>query len=126
MCTKVLASMGVGVVGVETGEVFLGPPCLHLCNIPMHCRQSDRYVEKWTSFSSNQLFVWKYCQDLCQALVSSSDELDWWVGGAQYEAHGIRHKLNLCVGSLVTAAYRVSDNELESSQRQTETMYQAM
>ncbi len=27
-------------------------------------------------FSSNQLLVWKYCQDLCQALVSSGDEPD--------------------------------------------------
>ena len=51
------------------------------------------------------------------------------MSGAQYVAHEIRHELNLCVGSPVTAAYRVSDNELESSQRLsqrwTETMCQA-
>src|SRR5258707_2047981 len=63
-------------VGVETGEVFLGPPCLHLHNVPMHCRQSSRYVKKWTSFFSNQLSVLKYCQDLHQAPVSSGDEPD--------------------------------------------------
>ena len=29
---------------------------------------------------------------------------------------GVRHELNLCVGSLVTEAYRKSDNVLELSQ----------
>ncbi len=47
------------------------------------------------------------------------------MSGAWYEAHGIRHELNLCVGSLVTAAYGVLDNESESSQRQTEMLHQA-
>ncbi len=55
MCTKVLVSMGVGavggLVGVEIGVVFLVPPCLYLCIIAMHCGQSGRYVETWTSFS---------------------------------------------------------------------------
>ena len=64
------------VVGVETGEAFPGPPCLCLCNVPMHHEQSGGYVKKWTSFSSNWLLVWKYCQDLCQAPVSSGDDLD--------------------------------------------------
>ena len=39
------------------------------------------------------------------------------MGGVQYAACGIRHELNLCVGSLVTMAYRVLDNESESSWR---------
>src|SRR5258708_29578866 len=38
-------------VGVGIGVVFLVPPCLYLHIIPMHCRQSGRYVEMWTSFS---------------------------------------------------------------------------
>ncbi len=129
MCTKVFASMGVGVIGVETGEVFPGPPCLCLCNIPMHHGQSGRYVKKWTSFSSNQLLVWKYCQDLHQAPASSSDDPDQWASGAWYEAHRMRHKLNLCVGSPVTAASGVLDNDSELSQRlswrQMETLHQA-
>ncbi len=70
------------------------------------------------------------CQDLHQAPVSSGDEPNQWAGGVWYEAHGIRHELNLCVGSPVTAAYGVSDNESESSQRLswrwTEMMCQAM
>src|SRR5258708_1204507 len=38
------------VVGVGIGLVFLVPPWLYLCIIPMHCGQSGRYVEMWTSF----------------------------------------------------------------------------
>ena len=76
------------------------------------------------------MWVFLHCQDLCQAPVSSGDDPDWWVGGAWYEAHEIRCKLNLCVGSPVTVAYGVSDNDLESSrrlsQRWMETLHQAM
>src|SRR5260221_6842368 len=37
-------------VGVEIGVVFLVPPCLYLCIVPMYHGQSDGYVETWTSF----------------------------------------------------------------------------
>ncbi len=62
----------------------------------------------------------------------------WWIlmwnwisgqGGMWNKACVVRHELNLCVGSLVTVAYRVSDNVSESSwnlsQRWTETVCQA-
>ncbi len=62
----------VGVVGVETDVVLLGPPIPHLCIIPMHCGQSGRYVGKWTS-NSNWLLVWKYCQDLYQVPAISGE-----------------------------------------------------
>ena len=69
----------------------------------------------------------KTCIKLQWVLVMKPDQ---WASGVQYEAHGIRCKLNLCVGSPVTVAYRVLDNELESSQRLsrrwTETLHQAM
>src|SRR5258705_12232219 len=37
-------------VGVEIGVVFLVPPCLYLCIIPMHRSQYGGYVETLTSF----------------------------------------------------------------------------
>ncbi len=63
---------GGWVVGVETDVVLLGPPIPHLHIIPTHCGQSGGYVGKWTS-NSNQLSVWKYCQDLCQVPAISGE-----------------------------------------------------
>ena len=57
-------------VGVETGEVFLGPPCLCLHNVPMHCGQSGGYVEKWTSFFSN----WFVSLEILSRPASNSSE----------------------------------------------------
>ena len=97
--------------GVETGVVLLGPPFPHLHNVPMHHGQFGGYARKWTS-SSNQLLVWKYCQDLYQVLACSSEVWisEWY--GAQSEACVVRHKLNLYIGSLVTVAYGMSQDVL--------------
>src|SRR6266436_4701011 len=64
--------LGGWVVGVETDVVLLGPPIPHLRIVPMHHRQSGRYVRKWIS-NSNQLLVWKYCQDPYQVPAFSGE-----------------------------------------------------
>src|SRR5258708_39453042 len=111
---------------MEIGVVFLVPPCLYLCIIPMHHGQSGGYVKMWTSFpvtgcqSGNTV---KTCVMLQRTLV--------WVllgewDGTQDGVCDVRCKLNLLAGSPVTVAYGLSDKALElrwnSSWRQMETV----
>ncbi len=80
-------------------------------------------------YHGNSVVIQSRCQDLCQALVNSGRESEWWADGMRNIICMIRCKVNLCVGPPVTVAYRVSGSMLEVSQnfswRQMEMMCQA-